>query len=348
MPAGSALFDGMQAVSLRLPLPQERLQDKRQVAVMDMDDAQLNETYMKEIKGLRPIDDNFMTPFFKDYIEGAQLLVQTILERPDLSIKSVNTQETLINPGRSVRLDILASDSNGVLYNIEMQRDNKGAHFNRACLHASSIMTAYTKSKAKSKSKPTSKSKTKTQIKFCTKNDIYPQIYVVFITEKDYLKKRRPMSHIEWMIREDKEEIPSSCQHIIYVNGEYRHGNKPLEELIHDLFCRNPNEMKNKIFADRSRYLKEHKAGVKTMCKEFDKLMKKREEQGVAIGREQGVAIGREQGVEIGRDNLKREIIVNAIAQNLPLEHVANLLKLPIDAVKQIAAQCKAEVATGL
>ena len=116
---------------------------------------------MKEIKGLRPIDDNFMTPFFKDYIEGAQLLVQTILERPDLSIKSVNTQETLINPGRSVRLDILASDSNGVLYNIEMQRDNKGAHFNRACLHASSIMTAYTKSETKAKSKSNSKSKSK-------------------------------------------------------------------------------------------------------------------------------------------------------------------------------------------
>ena len=58
-----------------------------------------------------------------------QLLVQTILERPDLSITRVNTQETLINPGRSVRLDILASDSNGVLYNIEMQRDNKKGRF---------------------------------------------------------------------------------------------------------------------------------------------------------------------------------------------------------------------------
>ena len=92
------------------------------------------------------------------------------------------------------------------------------------------------------------------------------------------------------------------------------------------------------------------------MCKEFNKLMKESEKKGVEIGveigreqgREEGVEIGREQGVAIGRDNRDREIIVNAIAQNMPLEHVANLMKLPIDAVKQIAAQCKAEVATGL
>ena len=56
----------MQAVSRRLPLPQERLQDQRQVAVMDTDYAQRREAYWKELKGLRPIDDNFMTPFFQE------------------------------------------------------------------------------------------------------------------------------------------------------------------------------------------------------------------------------------------------------------------------------------------
>ena len=73
-------------------------------------------------------------------------------------------------------------------------------------------MTAYTKRKSKSKSKA------KTQVKSDTKKDVYPQIYIIFITEKDCLKKCRPMSHIECTIREDKEEISGSCQHIIYVN----------------------------------------------------------------------------------------------------------------------------------
>ena len=86
---------------------------------MDTDHAKRREAYRKELKSLRLFDDNFMTLFFRDNIEGAQLLVRTILDRPDLSIKSVRTQETLINPGRSVRLDILASDSSGVLYNIK-------------------------------------------------------------------------------------------------------------------------------------------------------------------------------------------------------------------------------------
>ena len=108
---------------------------------MDTDHAKRREAYRKELKSLRLFDDNFMTLFFRDNIEGAQLLVRTILDRPDLSIKSVRTQETLINPGRSVRLDILASDSSGVLYNIEVQRENAGADFNRACLHAATLLT---------------------------------------------------------------------------------------------------------------------------------------------------------------------------------------------------------------
>ena len=59
------------------------------------------------------------------------------------------------------------------------------------------------------------------------------------------------------------------------------------------------------------------------MCKEFDDLMKNNVKM----------------GVEKALDNRNREIIANAIAQNLPLESVADLLKLPIDAVKQIAIQ---------
>ena len=169
---------------------------------MDTDYAQRREAYWKELKELRPIDDNFMTPFFKNNIEGTQLLVQTILDRPDLLIKRVNTQETLINPGRSVRLDILASDSSGVLYNIEVQRDKAGADFNRACLHAATLLTHHAKSKSKSKAQSQTTSEAK-------KNE-YPQIYIIFITETDFLNNGYPMSHIEWIIRENKEEILGS------------------------------------------------------------------------------------------------------------------------------------------
>ena len=86
-----------------------------------VDHEKLRRVYKRKLKRLRLIDDSFMTRFFRGNIEGTKLLVRTILERSDLSIESVSTQETLVNPGRSVGLDILASDGSGALYN------NRGA-----------------------------------------------------------------------------------------------------------------------------------------------------------------------------------------------------------------------------
>lgn len=98
--------------------------------------------------------------------------------------------------------------------------------------------------------------------------------------------------------------------------------------------------MKNKILADRVRYLKEHEEGVKFMCKEFDELLKEAEER------------GRKEGREEGRKKCKaktaRDVVANAMARGLPMELVADLLTLPVDAVKQIADQLKAEAAASL
>ena len=73
---------------IRSAPPQERQQEQRQVHFMDTDHAKRREAYRKELKSLRLFDDNFMTLFFRDNIEGAQLLVRTILDRPDLSINA--------------------------------------------------------------------------------------------------------------------------------------------------------------------------------------------------------------------------------------------------------------------
>ena len=86
--------------------------------------------------------------------------------------------------------------------------------------------------------------------------------------------------------------------------------------------------MKNKILADRVRYLKEYKEGVKSMCKEFDELLEEAEKRGNA--------------------KTVRDAVANAMARGLPMELVADLLTLPVDAVNQIAEQLKAEAAASL
>lgn len=69
---------------------------------------------LRRIKALRLIDDDFMSIFFDGYIEGAELLLRIILERDDLKVTEVKTQKQFKNiSGRSVCLDIYASDSTG-------------------------------------------------------------------------------------------------------------------------------------------------------------------------------------------------------------------------------------------
>ncbi len=68
------------------------------------------------------------------------------------------------------------------------------------------------------------------------------------------------------------------------------------------------------------------------MCKEFDELLKEAEER----GREKCKA------------KTARDVVANAMARGLPMELVADLLTLPVDAVKQIADQLKAEAGASL
>jgi len=64
------------------------------------------------------------------------------------------------------------------------------------------------------------------------------------------------------------------------------------------------------------------------MCKEFDELLEEAEKRGNA--------------------KKDRDVVANAMARGVPMELVADLLSLPVDAVKQIAEQLKAEAAARL
>lgn len=71
---------------------------------------------------------NFLTKCFEKNTIGIELILQIILEKPDLKVLDVRTQvfvENLLN--RSVRLDILATGSTGTKLNVEVRRSDKGA-----------------------------------------------------------------------------------------------------------------------------------------------------------------------------------------------------------------------------
>ena len=225
--------------------------DTNSKVVRSMDYAEYNqrrEGYLQRIKLLRLFDDDFFTRCFDGSPECTEFLLHIILEKPDLRVVEVKVQYTIKNlQGRSVRLDILAVDSTGKRYNIEIQRDDRGAGAKRA-RYNSSLVDANI---------------------LLTGDDAenLPENFVVFITEHDVIGGNKPVYHIDRTIRETGG-LFGDGSHILYVNGAWR-DDSPVGKLMHDFSCTDPDSMNYALLADRVRYFKKDKEGVQTMSKIF-------------------------------------------------------------------------------
>ena len=206
---------------------------------------------LQRLRGFRLLDDDFLTKCFEGDTECIQLVLRIVLEMPDLIVVDVRTQvfvENLLN--RSVRLDVLATDSTGRRFNIEIQRADRGAGRKRA-RYNSSMMDANLLQKGED-------------------FEQLPETYVVFITEHDVMAKGLPLYQVERCILATGEKFEDGA-HIIYVNGAYRDGT-PIGKLMHDFSCTDPADMHYGVLADRVRFFKESKEGVAIMCKAMEDM----------------------------------------------------------------------------
>lgn len=206
---------------------------------------------LQRLRGFRLMDDDFLTKCFEGNTECIELVLRIVLDMPDLNVLDVRTQvfvENLLN--RSVRLDVLATDSVGRKFNIEIQRADKGAGRKRA-RYNSSMMDANLLKKGED-------------------FDNLPETYVVFITENDVMGKGKPLYQIERCILETDERFEDGT-HILYVNGAYR-DESPIGKLMHDFSCTDPSDMYYGVLADRVRFFKESKEGIAVMCKAMEDM----------------------------------------------------------------------------
>lgn len=206
---------------------------------------------LQRLRGFRLLDDDFMTKCFEGEPQYIQFVLRIVLEKPDLEVVDVRTQvfvENLLN--RSVRLDVLATDRDGLKFNIEIQRADRGAGRKRA-RYNSSMMDIGLLPKSKDFSQ-------------------LPETYVVFITEHDVLAKGLPIYRIERCIL-PTGEVFADGSHILYVNGAYR-DESPLGMLMHDFSCTDPTDMYYVELAERVRFFKESKEGVEIMCRAMEDM----------------------------------------------------------------------------
>ena len=94
---------------------------------------------LAKLRGLRPMDDDFMRCIFKDNIPLAELVLRILLREPTLTVEKVETQrdnKRLVG-GRSVSFDVYVGDTKKRKENVEIQRSDKGAGKHRARYHSS-------------------------------------------------------------------------------------------------------------------------------------------------------------------------------------------------------------------
>ena len=104
---------------------------------------QIHQEDLERLKSFRYMDDDFMTVCLADNYEGVELILRIVLEREDIKIKSVRTQEPMKNlQGRSAVLDVHAVDSTNKEFDVEIQRKDAGAGAKRA-RHNSSLLDAH-------------------------------------------------------------------------------------------------------------------------------------------------------------------------------------------------------------
>lgn len=242
------------------------------------------------IRNFRLMDDDFMSKVFED-TTCAEFLLKVILNRDDLTVQEVHGQHDIKNlQGRSVRLDILAVGEKNRAYNIEVQRSDRGAGAKRARYNSSLLDANLTQPG--------------------DGYDALNETYIIFITERDVLKRNLPIYHINRIIEETGEAFGDEA-HIIYVNSQIK-DETALGKLMHDFSCTDPEDMKYPVLAERVKYFKEDTKGVTTMCR----------------------------ALELMRDETIHEkavdVALSMLADGLPYEQIAKYTKLSVEEIKTL------------
>ena len=102
---------------------------------------QEHERDLQRLRGLRPMDDDFMRCLFKDNLPLAQMVLRIMTGIKDLVLIKEETQRDMkrLVGARSICLDVYGIDSNNKRYDLEVQRADRGARPKRARYHSSAM-----------------------------------------------------------------------------------------------------------------------------------------------------------------------------------------------------------------
>ena len=251
------------------------------------------ERYKGIIKNFTLMSDIFMRNVFKQR-ECLEYVLQVIMEKQDLRVIDQIIQKDYKNlQGRSAIMDCVARDSEGKQFDVEIQQDNEGASPKRARYH-SGLMDMNTLNPGQD-------------------FDELPESYVIFITRDDILGYGFPIYHIDRHIQEADDSFQDEA-HIIYVNSRKQEDTE-LGRLMHDLHCKNADEMHSPVLAKRVHELKDTQKGATLMCHEMEQIYS--------------------EGMESGELKKAKETALSMAEEGMDVKKIARLVKVSEDDIQK-------------
>ena len=220
-------------------------------------------------RSLRPIDDTLFRTMAKDNIPFVEHIVRVTLNRDDISILKINTQDDihLFEKAHSVILDCLAVDKEGTYYDIEVQASKKGDEVKRARYISSMIDSRYALGKGIS-----------------SYNEIKTQI-VIFLMEEDIFDRGKQL--YKFKRTEEESKLPlDDGSFIIYVNAKNK-GREELDNLMQSLVADDYLKMKDTVIRETTMTYKTTVEGEDHVCDAVQQYA----EKSYNNGRTEGISI---------------------------------------------------------
>ena len=266
----------------------------------------------EETRFINLMDDGYAQIFFYDNTRDTQIILRTIMNKPDLEVKSVEIQKRFFGPdsSHSVVFDVYAVDSDGTQYDIEIQNDSEGASPYRAAFN-SAMLTVNTLMKREHHTELARRERV-----------------VIFITLHDVLKGNLPVYTIKRKCIETGRIFEDGAS-IIYVNTAHKDYTTAIGKLIHDFRCRKPEELYSQEFAETTSRIYKDKGGK--YMKSLDAF-----EARITATTEARVTAMAEARVS---KNIALELL--KLGQNA-LEDIARICHMSLEQVQELAASIKA------
>ncbi|OUQ68105.1 hypothetical protein B5E53_06415 [Eubacterium sp. An11] len=261
------------------------------------------EFLLQGVEDLTLLDDTFMRIALND-IEACQHVIRILMDDPSIEIVEVRSQYRISKlVSKDAVLDILAEDTQGRVYNLEIQRKTTLDHARRTRRYNAMVDAEYLE-----------KGKEYNEM---------PEVYVIYISETDIWKTRQTESPVEKHFKGQMTEYDDG-QHTIYINAAINDGS-PKAALMQYFKTCDPDDMSQGALSRRVRYLKREKGGIEEMCEYSERIFNGGREEGLREGRREGRWEERQAMIHLMRAQGIDEETIEKILENLKEEEAVSV-----------------------